>query len=113
MTASMADKPWLAHYDADVSHSLHPYPEKTLLDYLSALAREHPLRPALLFKGAEVSYGQLARDSDAFAAALTELGVKQRDRVALVVPNCPQFLVAEIGAWKAGAIVCPINPTYT
>jgi len=109
----MADKPWLAHYDADVPHSLHPYPEKTLLDYLAALAREHPLRPALLFKGTEVSYGQIARDSDAFGAALTELGVKPGDRVALVVPNCPQFLVAEVGAWKAGAIVCPINPTYT
>jgi long-chain acyl-CoA synthetase len=109
----MADKPWLAHYDADVPHSLQPYPDKTLLDYLAALAREHPLRPALLFKGVEISYGQLARESDAFAAALTELGVKQGDRVALVLPNCPQFLVAEIGAWKAGAIVCPINPTYT
>jgi long-chain acyl-CoA synthetase len=60
-----------------------------------------------------MSYGQLARDSDAFAAALTELGVRHGDRVALVVPNCPQFLVAEMGAWKAGAIASPINPTYT
>ena len=108
MTSSMADKPWLAQYDADVPHSLQPYPEKTLLDYLAALAREHPLRPALLFKGGEMSYGQLARDSDAFAAALTELGVRHGDRVALVVPNCPQFLVAEMGAWKVGAE--PYNP---
>ena len=49
----MADKPWLAHYDADVPPSLHPYPHKTLLDYLAALAREHAAKPALLFKGAE------------------------------------------------------------
>jgi long-chain acyl-CoA synthetase len=109
----MADKPWLAHYDADVPKSLQPYPDKTLLDYLSALAREHASKPALLFKGAEMSYAQLHRESDAFAGSLAALGVKKGDRVALVLPNCPQFFVAEFGAWKAGAIVCPINPTYT
>src|SRR5262245_24354466 len=109
----MADKLWLAQYDADVPHSLYPYPEKTLLDYLDTLAREHPSRPALLFKGAEVSYDQLQRQSTAFAAALAALGVGHGDRVALILPNCPQFLVAEIGAWKVGAVVCPINPTYT
>ena len=109
----MADKPWLAHYDADVPPSLHPYPHKTLLDYLAALAREHAAKPALLFKGAEVSYSQLQLESDACAAALAALGVKHGDRVALILPNCPQFFTAEIGAWKLGAIVCPINPTYT
>jgi long-chain acyl-CoA synthetase len=109
----MAEKPWLGQYDPDVPHSLHPYPDKTLLDYLDALAREQSTRPALLFKGAEVSYGQLQRESNAFAAALAALGVRHGDRVALILPNCPQFFVAEIGAWKVGAIVCPINPTYT
>jgi long-chain acyl-CoA synthetase len=109
----MADRPWLAQYDADVPHSLYPYPDKTLLDYLDALAREEPSRPALLFKGAEVSYDQLQHESNAFAAALAALGVRHGDRVALILPNCPQFFVAEIGAWKVGAIVCPINPTYT
>jgi long-chain acyl-CoA synthetase len=109
----MADKPWLAHYDADVQQSLQPYPHKTLLDYLAALAAEHAARPALLFKGAEMSYAQLHRDSNAFAAALAALGVRHGDRVALVLPNCPQFFIAEMGAWKTGAIVCPVNPTYT
>src|SRR5678815_281965 len=109
----MADKPWLAHYDADVRHSLYPYPQKTLLDYLDALAGEHPTRPALLFKGSEISYDQLQRESNAFAAALAALGVRHGDRVALILPNCPQFFVAEFGAWKVGAIVCPVNPTYT
>ena len=109
----MADKPWLAHYDAGVPQSLQPYPHKTLLDYLAALAAEHASRPALLFKGAEISYAQLHRDSNAFAAALAALGVRHGDRVALVLPNCPQFFIAEMGAWKTGAIVCPVNPTYT
>jgi long-chain acyl-CoA synthetase len=109
----MADKPWLAQYDADVPRSLQPYPDKTLLDYLSSLARDNGSKPALLFKGAEVSYAQLHRESDAFAAALAALGVRKGDRVALILPNCPQFFVAEIGAWKAGGVVCPVNPTYT
>src|SRR6185503_21074081 len=60
-----------------------------------------------------VSYARLHRESDAFAAALAALGVGKGDRVAVVLPNCPQFFVAEFGAWKAGAIVVPVNPTYT
>ena len=107
------NKPWLKQYDADVALSLQPYPDKTLLDYLAELARNEPSRPALLFKGTAMSYAELQRDSDAFAAALARLGVKQGDRVALILPNSPQFFVAEFGIWKAGGIVCPINPTYT
>jgi long-chain acyl-CoA synthetase len=109
----MADQPWLAQYDADVARSLQPYPDKTLLDYLTPLAREHGGKPALLFKGSSVSYAQLESESDACAAALAAMGVQRGDRVALVLPNCPQFFVAEFGAWKAGAIVVPVNPTYT
>ena len=71
-------------------------------------------RPAaLLFKGATVSYGQLDTESTAFAAALWSLGVRKGDRVALLLPNCPQFLIAEFGAWKTGAVVVAVNPTYT
>jgi len=106
-------KPWLAHYDSDVPPSVAPYPERTLIDYLDDLAREHGQRPALLFKGNTVSYGELNAQSDAFAAALARDGVRPRDRVALVLPNAPQFLVAEFGAWKAGATVVPLNPTYS
>jgi long-chain acyl-CoA synthetase len=106
-------RPWLAHYDADVPHTLAPYPERTLLDYLSETARAHPARPALLFKGNRVSYAQLEQESNAFATALVSSGVVQGDRVALCLPNCPQFLIAELGAWKAGAIVSPMNPLYS
>ena len=106
-------RPWLARYDPDVPHTLEPYPERTLLDYLSESARTHPNSPALLFKGHRVSYAELERQSDALAAALVAGGVARGDRVALCLPNCPQFLIGEFGAWKAGAIVCPLNPTYT
>lgn len=105
--------PWLSHYDVGVPASLAPYPERTLLDYVADAAREDPARPALLFKGRTVTYAELARLSDTCAAAFGALGIKRGDRVALLLPNCPQFFVAELGAWKAGAIVAPLNPIYT
>jgi long-chain acyl-CoA synthetase len=106
-------RPWLKNYDAGVRQSLAPYPRKTLVDYLGELAAGHSSKPAMLFKGSSVSYGQLDAESTAFAAALQAMGVRKGDRVALVLPNCPQFLIAQFGAWKAGAIVVAVNPTYT
>ena len=106
-------KPWLGHYDADVRPSLAPYPDSTLLDYLQRLATEHGGGAALLFKGTTMSYAQLEEASTAFGAALDALGVRKGDRVALLLPNCPQFFIAELGAWKAGAVVVPLNPTYS
>jgi long-chain acyl-CoA synthetase len=109
----MPRAPWLANYDPSVPASLAPYPERTILDYVTDLARTTPDAPALLFKGATITWAQLERDSDAFAAALSSLGVARGDRVGLLLPNCPQFFVAEFAAWKLGAIVAPLNPIYT
>jgi len=106
-------KPWLAHYDPDVAPSLAPYPDATLVDALADLARGGGDRPALLFKGASLSYGALETLSNAFAAALAADGVRPGDRIALLLPNCPQFLIAQFGIWKAGAVVVPLNPIYT
>ncbi|HEV2017871.1 MAG TPA: AMP-binding protein [Gemmatimonadaceae bacterium] len=104
---------WLQGYDEGVPTTLEPYPERTLLDYLSESSRSWPDRPALLFRGTSISYRQLEEESDSLAVALGAIGVKSGDRVALCLPNCPQFMVAEFAAWKAGAIVCPFNPTYS
>lgn len=104
--------PWLSHYPEGVPRSLHPYPDTTLFDLLGAAARRHPRRPAIVFKGRTLTVGEWDRESDAFAAALVSLGVRRGDRVALLLPNCPQFLIAEFGAWKAGAVVVPLNPIY-
>jgi long-chain acyl-CoA synthetase len=104
---------WLQHYDQGVPDTLSPYPERTLLDDLAEAVAERPGAPALLFKGRTVTHGELDRLSDAFAAALAGLGVAPGDRVALLLPNCPQFLIGELGAWKAGAILVPLNPIYT
>jgi len=104
---------WLDNYDEGVPASLAPYPELTLTDYLREAAARWPNRPALLFKGAAISYLKLEQQSDALAAALEEMGIQRGDRFALCLPNCPQFLVAELAAWKIGAIACPFNPTYS
>ncbi len=110
---TLETRPWLKHYDQDVPATVGPYPQRTLLDYVADTARQTPDHPALLFKGSRVTYRELERLSDAFAAALTGMGVTKGDRVALLLPNCPQFMIAELGTWKIGAIVVPLNPIYT
>src|SRR5438876_7326458 len=108
-----AAAPWLAHYDEGVPATLAPYPNRTLLDYISDIAQAHPGQPALIFKGRTITYGALERLSDACASAFASLGLKRGDRVALLMPNSPQFVIVELGAWKVGAIVAPLNPMYT
>ncbi|MGD8370337.1 MAG: long-chain fatty acid--CoA ligase [Syntrophobacterales bacterium] len=109
----MAGKPWLNRYDHDVPHSLEPYPDLTLIDVVAENAHRRPNHPALLFKGSQLTYAELDKLSNGFASSLVALGVEKGDRVAILLPNCPQFLVAQFGAWKAGAIVAPLNPLYT
>ena len=108
----MAQHPWLSRYDEGVPSTLAPYPDRTLIDIVRETARARPRHPVSIFHGATLSYAELDRQSDAFSAALRAMGVARGDRVALLLPNCPQFLIAELGAWKAGAIVCPLNPLY-
>jgi long-chain acyl-CoA synthetase len=110
----MTDRaPWLAHYDRGVPASLAPYPNRTILDYVSDFARTRPDSRAVIFKGRDLSYAELESQSDAFAVGLAAIGVSEGDRVGLLLPNCPQFLIAELAAWKLGAIVAPLNPIYT
>jgi long-chain acyl-CoA synthetase len=84
-----------------------------LLDAVSVAVRERPTATALWYKGRTLSWQELETASDAFAAALVAQGVRPGDRVALLLANCPQFLIAELGIWKAGATVAPLNPIYT
>ena len=108
----MTNRPWISRYDEGVPASL-VYPPGTLVDVLRATAAEQSTHPAVLFKGATLTYSDLDRLSAAFAAALAADGVRPGDRVGLLLPNCPQFLIAQFGVWKAGAIVVALNPTYT
>ncbi len=109
----MVNRPWLAHYDPGVPSTLGEYPASTLLDYIDDGVKEKPDNAALLFKGRAVSLGELDALSTAFANALIALGVTKGDRVAALLPNSPQFFICELGAWKIGAILVPLNPIYT
>jgi long-chain acyl-CoA synthetase len=104
---------WQKFYDAHVPPTLAPYPDRTLLDCLSDTVREKPDHPFLLFKGRQISYGDVDRLSDSLAAGLVADGIRKGDRVAIVLPNSPQAIIAQLAAWKAGAIAAPMNPLYT
>jgi long-chain acyl-CoA synthetase len=105
-------RPWLAHYDPDVPPTLR-YPEQPLTWLVDEAARTHGTRDALLFYGARLTYVQFATLVDRFAASLLVRGVRPGDRVAICLPNVPQFPIAFFGALKAGAIAVPTNPIYT
>ena len=109
----MSDKRWLKNYDKGVPKTLEPYPQKTLLDYVDEAVKEHPDYPMVLFKKRKMSYAEIQKLSDEFAAALAAKGVKKGDRVALIMPNIPQAIICRWGAWKIGAILVHMNPMYT
>lgn len=109
----MDEKRWLKHYDQGVPHTLQPYPNRTLLDIVSETAKQRPNHTALYFRGGVISYEELERLSSVLAVAFIELGIQKGDHVTLLMPNSPQAIICQLGAWKAGAIVAPLNFLYT
>jgi len=105
------EKIWLQHYDEGVPHTID-YPEVSLPDLLTQTASRFPDRPALIYFDRKITYAQLDRLVSQFAATLQGLGVKKGDRVMLLLPNVPQFVIGFYGAQRAGAITVPTNPQY-
>jgi long-chain acyl-CoA synthetase len=104
-----AFRPWFKHYDPEVPHHL-TYPRIPLHALLDESAVKNPTAPCTNFFGKQLTYGQIKELSDRFASGIYHLGVRKRDRVILMLPNSPQFLVAYDGLLKAGAVVVPLNP---
>lgn len=90
----------------------YPHGDVALVDYLRAWARQRGQQPVVLFYGAELTFAQLDDYSDRCAAVLRAHGVGAGDRVAVVLGNCPQFLIAFYGILKLGAVYVPVNPMY-
>jgi fatty-acyl-CoA synthase len=88
----------------------YPHGEIALSEYLRAWARVQPDHPAVIFYGHVLSYADLDRQSDRFAALLSAKGVRKGDRVAVFLPNCPQFHIVFFGILKLGAIHVPVSP---
>jgi len=108
---SYADRPWTRFYEPGVLPSL-AYPDSTLGNVLAQTAQKFPDHTALLFFGKKISYKELDDQVNQFAQALLGLGVRKGDRVAIMLPNIPQMVIAYYGALRSGAIAVPTNPLY-
>ncbi|MEO6034636.1 MAG: long-chain fatty acid--CoA ligase [Verrucomicrobiota bacterium] len=89
------------------------YPDLTLPQLLAQTAAKVSDGTALFYLGAKISYGQLLDHSNRLAAGLQSIGVVKGDRVALLMPNCPQFVISFFGALRAGGIVTATSSMYT
>lgn len=108
----LSTRPWLASYADGVPADIEPVTQ-TLVDMLDDAVARYPARPALEFFGAVTSYRRLGDEVARAAEGLRRLGVRAGDRVALILPNCPQHVVAFYAAARLGAIVVEHNPRYT
>ena len=104
---------WRQHWPAGVAATPHyPFGEAALTKYLHRWASSQPDKPALIFYGTTISYRELDVLSDAFASVLAQHGVGPGDRVAVFLPNCPQFTIAFYGLLKLGCVHVPVNPMF-
>ncbi len=85
----------------------------TLAESLELRARENPTRPFVAFGEQRLTYGQVDQQAASLAAALHELGIEAGDRIALTLPNWPEFIVSAFAAAKLGAVIVPLNPRFT
>jgi long-chain acyl-CoA synthetase len=107
-----AARPWHRHYDYWVPPHM-TYPGRSLTEILDTAAIDVPDQTATVFLGATLSYREIKTQSDTLATALVRLGIVKGDRVGIMLPNCPQYLIAAFALLRVGAIVVNINPTYT
>lgn len=105
------EKPWLKHYEEGVPHILE-YPQKILSVLLQEVAEKHGEKPAIFFFGRILTFDQLNCLIDRFAAILHHLGIGKGDRVAIVLPNLPQYPIVHYAIMRLGAVIVPVNPLY-
>jgi long-chain acyl-CoA synthetase len=105
------DRIWTKHYDAGVPADLDFAP-RTLVDMFEATCRDFAARPAVTLKGKTLTYAELKAQVDRFAAGLAGLGVRSDSKVALWMPNLPQFIIAYFATLRLGAQAVGTNPLY-
>ena len=105
------DSPWFSCWPAGVPKYIK-YPFFPLQSILKKTAQAYPEKTAIAYDEREITYSQLEALSNKFAASLIKLKVEKSDRVALFLPNTPQFIIAYFGALTAGAIVTTISPLH-
>ncbi len=107
------EKVWLRHYPAGVPAELRTDLYPSLIALIEESFRKHRDRAAYKFMGRTITFGQVDDLSRAFAAYLQSLGLARGDRVAVMMPNVPQYPVAVAGILRAGCVVVNVNPLYT
>ncbi|MGX6444229.1 long-chain-fatty-acid--CoA ligase [Neobacillus sp. K501] len=105
----MGQKAWLAHYPDTISKEIS-IPDKTVVQILQETTAKYPENNALSFFGDKISYQQLLGLAQGFTSALQQNQVQKGDRVAIMLPNCPQYVISYYGILGAGAIVTQVNP---
>jgi len=113
MSTATADRPWLGAYPPGVPADIDVDQYPSLVHLMEASFQKFASRPAYSFMGKEHSYAQIDSLSQAIAAYLQGLGLVKGDRVAIMMPNVPQYPVAVAGILRAGFVVVNVNPLYT
>ena len=113
MTESTAGRPWVSSYSPGVPADINVEQYPSLVHLLEESFQKHANKPAYSFMGKESSYAQIDDLSQAFAAYLQGLGLVKGDRVAIMMPNVPQYPVAVAAILRAGFVVVNVNPLYT
>ena len=111
MIAEGINRIWLKHYDQEVSPNLD-YETIPLYEILERSAARFPDRPAVVFNNWTVNYKRLKLLVDLASANLKKSGVRAGDRVAIMLPNCPQTVISYWACLKLGAVVVMTNPLY-
>ncbi|MDP1654771.1 MAG: long-chain-fatty-acid--CoA ligase [Hylemonella sp.] len=109
----MSDRIWLTSYPEGVPADLPPSPYPSLVALMEESFRQYGARTAYSFMGKEQTYGETDHLSRAFAAYLQGLGLVKGDRVAIMMPNVPQYPVVVAAILRAGLVVVNVNPLYT
>ncbi|MBC8511444.1 MAG: AMP-binding protein [Dehalococcoidia bacterium] len=105
------ERPWLKFYLEGVPSDIE-IPEESVVDNFNRITDKWKHKTALVFYGRKISYQELRDHVDRFATALCDLGIKKGDKIALLLLNSPQFIIAYLGGLKAGAILSAISPVY-
>ena len=105
-------KPWLKHYSEGVPAEIEVR-EVSVPELFDEVVAKYASKPALIFYGRKISYGELRESVDRLATALADLGVKKGETIALYLLNSPQYVIAYFAALRLGAKVTPISPVYT
>ncbi|HWI47337.1 MAG TPA: AMP-binding protein [Rummeliibacillus sp.] len=108
----MTEKIWLKNYPPNIPTTME-YEEIPLQEYLTRAVEKTPKKIAIHFLGKDITYKELYESSLKFANYLVKIGIEKGDRVAIMLPNCPQSVIAYYGVLYAGGIVVQTNPLYT